>query len=290
VSDPVATDVVVEPRGEILGDDLQAAIHDLDTRSARSRPIDDMQVAMTITDDFMGNTTTSGAIGALGWAIGAGAGAGGSISYSTVTSRPGVLRLGLDGAAAPTWVAINLGFQLKSTPVFVQETRARIEKVDDANGSAEVFFGLGNKLNATEPKVGCYFGYGPDPEDPEDPEDPHWWAACAVGGDPTQRIRRRIDMPPPPAPGATGWHRFRITSDGSQLFPGNALSPQTVVRYYVDDITQPVAQIVTSTGALAALPFAPIIGIRRTAGTDVRGLFVDSYQLRWETTRFEATT
>jgi hypothetical protein len=276
-----ATDVVVEPTGELLGDDLQEAIHDLDTRAAKSRPIDDVQVAMTITDDFMGNTPTSGRIGTLGWTIGPnGTGGGGTVAYSTLTSRPGVVRLGVDGATA-TWVAINLGVQLYRTPVFVQETLARIEKENDATGSVVARFGLGNNLNAQESHVGYYFSYGPSPDEPNGPQS--WCAVCAVGG-----VRERVPINMPAVPPITGWHRFRITSDGAELILGNSLVHVTVLRYYVDDITQPVAEIVTNTQS-SFQRYAPIIGIRRTAGTDTqRGLFVDSYQLRWETTRYEA--
>ena len=61
---------------------------------------------MTLVDDFMGNTATSGTIGQLGWALPAGA--TGTAAGPPGRAEPGIFVIGT-GTSASGWHGMNLG-------------------------------------------------------------------------------------------------------------------------------------------------------------------------------------
>jgi hypothetical protein len=245
-----ASDVSVVPAGEIIDTDAQAVLEALDRRLSKVNVVDDLQVAMTLVDDFMGNTTTSGTIGQLGWAVPLGT--SGTAAAGLLTNDPGTFLIGT-GTATDGWHSINLGnTNLKSAPVLMCEWRFRVSNHNDGSNTASYWFGLHDHLKAGEPSTGFYVRYSAA-------DGPNWQAVCANGGS-----RTVVD---------TGvavnivFHRFRITSDGGGI-----------ARFYID--SNLVATITTN------LPsgnrYSPCVGIRKTGGTTERKAAVDYFALRYE--------
>ena len=120
-----ASDVSVVPVGEIIDTDVQSALASLDGRLSKVHLIDDLQVAMTLVDDFMGTTTTSGTIGTLGWA--SLTGATGTITIPSVAGGPGIVQAST-GTTSTGFQGINLGSSLKGAPVLMCEWRIRLDQ------------------------------------------------------------------------------------------------------------------------------------------------------------------
>jgi hypothetical protein len=248
-----ASDVSVVPAGEIIDTNAQAALEALDRRLSKAHLIDDLQVAMTIVDDFMGNTATSGTIGQLGWALGAGA--TGTAAVAAISAEPGLFNL-TTGTTATGWQNLNLGNNnLMGTPVLMCEWRVRISPLNDATDTFSCWLGLDNNLVGTEPMSGFYFRYTAA-------DGPNWRAVCANAG-----ARTVVDTT---KAADTNFHRFRITNDGGG-----------VARFYIDSVL--LATIITSLPA--GRTYSPSVSIRKTAGTASRGVSVDYFALRYERAR-----
>jgi hypothetical protein len=269
-----ASEVDLAQAGEIIDGDVEGALYSLDRRRTRAHRIDDLQVAMTLTDDFMGNTTTSGAIGGLGWA--ATTSGGGAITVEVSSAGPGVLRLSTGTTTSTGRAAIDLGSHnlgtgvtsLSGLPVLVQETRCKLEGLDTGTDTAAAYIGLVGYQNGTAPgsepggePVGSYFTYRAG----------SWRAVCCRGFDPAKRTSVPISVAP-----ADGWHRFRLISDGAGI-----------VRFYVDDTE--VERVTTNAPVdlflVPTVRHGPNLEIRKTLGTAARALLVDYYTLRWEAAR-----
>jgi hypothetical protein len=265
-----AADVDLNPAGELTATNVQDALYDLDGRLSKMRPIDELRAipsgplgSMTLVDDFMGNTNATGTIGSLGWATGAGA-TGTVTPKQSVAAAPGVVELGTNGVANG-WTNVNLGTQaLFGCPAFVQEIRVKLDTLNTVGESIWVFAGLmGTNRDAVtfEPKLGCYFRYGPT--------SPNWIAVCAVGGG---RTERDTGVPAD----NTAWHRFRATSAGpAPATPG--------IRFKMDDL--PELPVVTTHLLSPWVGIAPTIEIRKSVGSATQTLGVDYYAMQWAVTR-----
>lgn len=248
-----ASQVTYVPTGEITDTDVQSVLSVMDQRLSKVQLFDDLQVALTLIDDFMGNTATTGTIGQLGWALASGG--TGTAAAAAGASEPGIFVLGT-GTSSSGWHGINLGNNnLIGSPLFMCEWRLKLNNLNNTSDQYSCWFGLHNATTAVEPTTGFYFRYTPD--------DPRWFVACADGGVPNA-------VPTNAAPADTNFHRFRITSDGSG-----------VARFYIDD-----AQVALLTSSLPTTNgYTPNVMVRKTLGTTPRNVRLDYFALRFEHAR-----
>ena len=248
-----ASQVTVVPAGEITKLNVQAVLEDMDGRLSRVQLIQDLQVAMTLVDDFMGNTATSGTIGQLGWALPATA--TGTAAVALAADEPGIFIIGT-GTSSSGWQSINLGTNnLHGAPVLMCEYRLKIPNLNNASNKFSSWFGLHNAVNGSEPTTGMYFRYSAA-------DGVTWQAVCADNGPPNV-VSTNV-------PVNTDFHRFRITSDGAG-----------VARFYIDDV--PVALIFSSLPTVNR--YSANVAIRKTAGTTARTARVDYFAMRYEKPR-----
>jgi len=252
--DPIpATQVSVVPTGEIKKTNAQAVFEDMDLRLSKVNLFEDLQVAMTLVDDFMGNTSTSGTIGQLGWALPTGA--TGTAVTAVGASEPGIFVVGT-GTSASGWHGINLGSNnLVGSPLFMCEWRLKLTNLNSALEKYSCWFGLHNSTTAVEPTAGFYFRYTAA-------DGPCWQAACADGGTPNAANTNVVAN--------ADFHRFRITCDGGG-----------VARFYIDDN---LAALIF--GSLPSMTrYTPNLMIRKTTGTTARTVRVDYFAMRYEQPR-----
>jgi len=247
-----ASQVSYVPTGEIQKTDVQSVLEVMDLRLSKVQLIEDLQVAMTLVDDFMGNTSASGTIGQLGWALPAGA--TGTAAAAAGATEPGIFVLGT-GATSSGWHGINLGSgTLVGSPVMMCEWRIKIPNLNTLSDMYSCWFGLHNATTPSEPSAGYYFRYTPD--------DTHWVVACADGGAPNA-VATTVAVD-------TNFHRFRITADGAG-----------VARFYIDD-----AQVGLITSSVPTTNrYTPNVMIRKSAGTASRTIRLDYFALRYEKAR-----
>jgi hypothetical protein len=247
-----ASQVTVVPTGEITKLNVQEVLEALDIRLSRVQILDDLQVAMTLVDDFMGNTATSGTIGQLGWALPAGA--TGTAAAAAGASEPGIFVVGT-GTSASGWHGMNLGSNnLIGSPVMMCDWRIKLTNINSVSDKYSCWFGLHNATAAIEPTSGFYFRYTPG--------DPCWFAACADGGAPNAVTTNVV--------ADTDFHRFRITSDGGG-----------VARFYIDDV-----QVALLSSSLPSTNrYTPNLTIRKSVGTAARNVRADYFALRYEQAR-----
>jgi hypothetical protein len=249
-----ASDVSVVPVGEIIDIDAQSVLAALDRRTSKMNLIDDMQVAMTLVDDFMGNTATSGTIGQLGWALPP-TGTG-TAAVGVIVNEPGIITIGT-GTTSTGWHNMNLGNSNMLGPAsLLCEWRHRISAINTGTDACSVWFGLHNNLAGAEPNTGFYFRSTAA-------DGANWQAVCANAG-----TRSVVDTG---VPVDTAFHRFRFSFDGVGI-----------ARFYIDG--NPVATITTNFPS-ANGRFSPVLSVRKTAGTVARGVLVDYFALRFEHAR-----
>jgi hypothetical protein len=248
-----ASDVSVVPAGELIDTDVQAVLQALDRRLAKAHLIDDLQVAMTLVDDFMGNSAATGTIGQLGWSLGAGA--TGTAVVGVVVDQPGIFTIGT-GTTATGWQNLNLGNNnLRGGPVLMCEWRLKVTALNNATDQCSWWFGVHNNLAGAEPTTGFYFRYTPG-------DGTSWQAVCANGGARTVvSCGKTVD---------TSFHRFRITCDGAGI-----------ARFYIDSLL--VATITTSVPTTNR--YSPAASLRKSTGTAARGAVIDYFALRYEYAR-----
>jgi hypothetical protein len=245
-----ASDVSVLPAGEIIDTDAQAALEALDRRLSKVNLIDDLQVAMTLVDDFMGNTTASGTIGELGWALAFGG--TGTVAVGKITNEPGLYTIGT-GTTATGYQNLNLGNNnLRGAPTLLYEWRLRRNALNTGSDASSCWFGLHNNLSGGEPTTGLYFRTTAA-------DGAAWQAVCANAGDRTV-VDTAIVVD-------TLLHRFRVTCDGAGI-----------ARYYIDSAL--VATVLTSVPTTNR--HSPCLSIRKTAGTIEHTVTVDYFALRFE--------
>jgi len=241
----------VEPTGEITKTNAQEALAELDGRLSKVQMFEDLQVATTLVDDFMGNTATSGTIGQLGWALPSGA--TGTAFAAAGASEPGIFVIGT-GTASSGWHGINLGSNnLFGAPLFMCEWRVKLTHLNSPADQYSCWFGLHNATAALEPTSGFYFRYTPG--------DTHWFAACADGGAPNAAATDVVVD--------TNFHRFRITSGAG------------VARFYIDD----VQKAMLSSSLPSSNRYTPNVMVRKSLGTAARNLRIDYFALRYEQPR-----
>jgi hypothetical protein len=247
-----ASQVTVVPTGEITKTDAQAALEEMDGRLSKVQIFQDLQVAMTLVDDFMGNTATSGTIGQLGWALPSGAT---GTAAAVVGSCPGIFVVGTGGTSSG-WHGINLGSNnLIGAPLFMCEWRSKITDLNNGSDQFSCWFGLHNGSTASEPTTGFYFRYTAA-------DGTSWQAVCANGG-PRTVVNTNVVAD-------VDFHRFRITSDGGG-----------VARFYIDDV-----QVAVITSSLPSVNrHTPNAMIKKTAGTTARTVRFDYFALRFEQER-----
>lgn len=248
-----ASDVSVVPAGELIDTDVQAALEALDRRLSKVHLIDDLQVAATLVDDFMGNTAASGTIGQLGWALPVAA--TGTATVGVSVGQPGIFTIGT-GTSASGWQDLNLGDNnLQGGRVMLCEWRCRIYALDTTSDKCSWWLGLHNNLAGAEPTTGFYFRYTAG-------DGANWHAVCANAG---SRMAVNTNTA-----ADTNYHRFRITCDGNGI-----------ARFYIDSAL--VATITTSLPTTNR--YSPNLSIRKTAGTTARFVSVDYFALRYEHAR-----
>jgi hypothetical protein len=248
-----ASQVTYVPTGEITDTDVQSVLETMDQRLSKVQLFDDLQVAMTLVDDFMGNTATTGTIGSLGWALPTGS--TGTAAAAAGANEPGIFVIGT-GTTATGWHGINLGSNnLVGSPVMMCEWRIKLTNLNNGSDKYSVWFGLHNSTTATEPTCGYYFRYTPS--------DTHWFAACADSGAPNA-VATTVLVD-------TNFHRFRITADGAG-----------VARFYIDDVQ---VAVVSSSVPSVTSRYTPNVMIRKSQGTAARTLRVDYFALRYEQAR-----
>ncbi len=241
----------MEPTGEITKTNAQEALAELDGRLSKVQMFEDLQVATTLVDDFMGNTATSGTIGQLGWALPSGA--TGTAFAAAGASEPGIFVIGT-GTASSGWHGINLGSNnLFGAPLFMCEWRVKLTHLNSPADQYSCWFGLHNATAALEPTSGFYFRYTPG--------DTHWFAACADGGAPNAAATDVVVD--------TNFHRFRITSGAG------------VARFYIDD----VQKAMLSSSLPSSNRYTPNVMVRKSLGTAARNLRIDYFALRYEQPR-----
>jgi hypothetical protein len=247
-----ASQVTYVPTGEILDTDVQSVLSTMDQRLSKMRLIDDLQVAMTLVDDFMGATSASGTIGQLGWALPAGS--TGTAAVAAAASEPGIFVLGT-GTTPSGWSGINLGANnLIGAPVLMCEWRLKLTQLNNASDKYSLWFGLHNAISGSEPTTGMYFRYTS--------ADTQWFAACADAGTPNA-VATNVAAD-------TDFHRYRMTADGAG-----------VARFYIDDAQ--VAVVVSSLPSTNS--YTPNLIIRKNVGTVARTVRVDYFALRYEHAR-----
>jgi hypothetical protein len=264
-----ATEVTIDGHGQISQGNVQDAMFYMDDRLAKSHVVDDLKSTTTLFDEFMGTTVASGSIGQLGWTSANGA----PVEARILTSYPGIIRINT-GVATNANMVIHLGTStLRGCPVFVQETRCRLNTTNATDGPASVYFPLTDNVNAQPPNNGCYFRYASDSPDPQ-----YWWAGCASAGARTE-VRCQVPVTNAPVEANSSFHRFRVTRDGGLASGGG------VVRFYIDG--DRVAEITDHLPSNTDGFYGPTIGLRKNNGTVglIRSLDVDYYALVWEVSR-----
>jgi hypothetical protein len=254
-----ADQVSVVPAGELTSTDAQAALEELDGRLNPVHLIDDLQVAVTRVDDFIGGTAASGSIGELGWSIGGTGGARTTIDGS----EPGVFVVDTGGKVGGAKALFFGGGSLVDHPVLMCEWRLRMNALNDANNRHALWFGLhDDQTGAAEPTTGFYFRY--------DGTDGKWKAVCANAGARTVVVGSKV--------ADTAYHRFRITCDGSTTSP--------IARFYVDDL---LIATITASVPSGTHRYAPAASIRKVFPANLAGatrsLYADYFAMRWEHAR-----
>jgi hypothetical protein len=249
-----ASDVSVVPVGEIIDTDAQSVFAALDQRTAKMNLIDDLQVAMTLVDDFMGNTATTGTIGQLGWALPP-TGTG-TAAVAVIVNEPGIITIGT-GTTSTGWHNMNLGnTNMLGPTVLLCEWRHKLSAINNGTDDCSVWFGLHNNLAGAEPTTGFYFRFTAA-------DGANWQAVCAKSG-----ARTVVDTG---VPADIAFHRFRFSFDGV-----------AIARFYID--SNLVATITTNFPTTNGR-FSPVLSVRKTAGTVARGVLVDYFALRFERSR-----
>jgi hypothetical protein len=245
-----AADVSVTPAGEIIDTDAQAVFEALDRRLSKVNLIDDLQVAMTLVDDFMGGVAAKGRIGELGWSPGFGG--TGTVVNGTVISHPGLITVGT-GTTSTGWQVVSLGnSNLKGSPLFMCEWRYRVTVLSAGANAFSTWVGLHNNVTGGEPSTGFYFQYAPA-------SGSNWQAVCANNGSRTV-VNTGV-------PVDVDFHRFRFTCDGA----GTA-------RFYIDSVL-----VATITATLPSTWWhTPCASIAKSTGSTARTIVIDYFALRWE--------
>lgn len=205
LGDAPASEIRVEPTGELVADHVQAALVDVYRRTSALAQLDDLRVAHEVVDDF---PLGDGRVGTLSWLVdSAGTGAG---AADIGKLEGGVVGLATGGS--PTGrVGLNLGLDHHAgQQIFTMEWRVRVDQA--TSGSGRICFGAVSDVDGSGdtglPDRGFYFLLDGDAK--------NWSCACAGGGG-----RTRVDTKVP-VDGA--FHRFRITCDGGGM-----------VRFSIDD-------------------------------------------------------
>jgi hypothetical protein len=272
-SGTTAAQVSVAPAGEFpppppgeLFTNAQVVLEDLDQRLGKTHLIDDLRVAMTLIDDFLGGTDPN-FIGQLGWKS-AGNGTTSGAVAAGLGGPPGMWKIGTGGADW-AWKNVTLGGgNYLSAPTYVMcEWRIRANVV----GTTPCWFGLhdappaGPPPNVTTPTKGLFFQY------PGDSNDGKWWAVGKGASNRAKTTNVSVE--------SGSFHRFRIIyTNGVAYFfiDGNPAPPP-------DAEGNPTNGIPVTLGVFSV--FAPAASIQKTGGTSGGVLNLDYFALRWETPR-----
>jgi hypothetical protein len=240
-----ASQVNVAATGEIPQTNAQDAFSRLDTRLGKTHFIDDLRVAMTLVDDFVGSSLVSGSIGQLGWNT---AGSGGTTALGLTMGPPGVFKIG-SGAANAGWQNVTLGGNfLNSAPALMCEWRVK----PNVLGTSSYWMGLHNGAGG-DPTRGLFFRYRVS-------DGLSWRAVCADANN-TAPVNTSVFID------TVSFHRFRIVCTGSGF-----------AYFYIDDNL--VATIPVALGT--ADQYSPAAMVQKTTGVTAGVLSLDYFALRWE--------
>lgn len=195
-----ASAVAVTPKGELVADDVQAALVDVYDRTSALARLEDLRVAYELVDDF---PPGAGRVGALGWTPVA-TGAGAAVEQAPLEG--GVVRL-VTGSSPSGRAGVHLGLEEHTgAPVFTMQWRLRLEARPDPDQRGVVAFGALSSLTADLTGAGL----GPALVWVHDPAiGPNWICRAIQGGEVVDVDSKRAvtDVV----------HRFTITSDGDGL-------------------------------------------------------------------------
>lgn len=249
-----ASAVSVSPEGELIADDVQAALVDVYGRTSALARLEDLRVAYELVDDFPPGV---GRVGSLSWAT-ATSGAGATVTPGAHVEG-GVTRL-LTGRTAAGRAGIHLGLaEHTGTPVFTMQWALRLEATPDPDQAGLVVFGALSSLTAdlTGPAIGPALVWVHDPD-----IGPNWICRAIQSGKVVDvDSKRAVDDKA---------HRFSITSDGDVL-----------ARFSFDD--DEVASIPTDLEETGRYGQGAVVA--KTAGSEPLAVAVDWFYLRRELPR-----
>lgn len=265
-----ASAVSFAPYGEITETDTQGAIENLEDRLNATAFIDDLDVAVTIKEHFLGGDRTSGYIGENGWMLAVGTtgaladlgsiidGTAGRISPSTGADAGGYAEVQLRSGS-------TTAIHLHGAPPFTFEWKVRIPVLPTAAQDFNATFGLCNMSTTADPTNGFWFLLQPFATD----STPTW--QCVVADVDTGATTTDSTV----AVAALTDYKLRVTCDGA----GTAY-------FYIDGVvvhTQTSSTNFPDQGA-ANNGYAPTAKVRKTVGTTARTIQCDYFGMRYEYT------
>lgn len=248
-----AREVAVVPEGELVADDVQAALVDVYGRTSALARLEDLRVAYELVDDF---PPVADRVGALGWTT-ATSGAGASVEQAAVEG--GVVQLST-GTSATGRAAIHLGLgEHVAAPVFTMQWRLAMAAVPDPAQPTVLAFGALASVTAdpATADVGPAMLFVHDPA-----VGPNWICRVVQEGKAVDvDSKRGVNQVP---------HRFTITSDGDGLarfaFDGDEVGSIPVDKTGTERYGQGLV-------------------LAKTGGTDAVTVAVDWFYLRRELPR-----
>jgi hypothetical protein len=258
-----ASNTLFTPYGDNTATDMQAAIQSIEDRMGGYAFIDDLEVAVQLTDHFLGGNRTDGMIGELGWTLGVGAsgactdlpstldGNCGRISPATGTDAAGYAEIQLRNTVA--------SIHMQGAPPFIYEWKVRVPVLPTSAQDFTGLFGFADKSTTADPLFGFYFLLQTFAVDAT----PAWMCVCADNG-------TRTTTDSGIAVVASTDYKLRCICDGA----GTAY-------FYIDDVlvhTQTTSTNFPDSGD----GYAPTAKVRKTAGTTSRTTQADYFAMRYE--------
>lgn len=198
-----ASAVAVVPKGEMIADDVQAALVDVYERTSALARLDDLRVAYELVDDFP-PSAGGGRVGSLGWTTTT-AGTGSKVETGAPVEG-GVVRVAT-GPGPGSRAGLHLGLtEHTGAPVFTMQWRLRLEAAPDRAQGATLAFGALTSVTDDPAEAGA----GPALLWVHDlAASPNWLCRVIQRGKVVEVDSKRSvnDV----------YHRFTITSDGDGL-------------------------------------------------------------------------
>jgi hypothetical protein len=259
---PTALLTPSNPVGQISATNVQAALQQIDQKQTLTQWIENLKTGTDVFDEFLGAGSVvapavSNNFGSLGWTVATSAG-NGTVQFLGSNPFPGILVLLT--TTLNDMVAVNLGTSvLELAHIFMNEWRLQTVQVNDGTNNFSVRVGLHNDAVGAEPTNGFYFRY-------TSADGANWKAVVANAG-----VYSVYDTGFPADVTANGYHRFRITCDGTNY------------RFYIDDNL--VAGPATANIPGAGNRYAPACSVIKTLGGAIKAVRIDYFALHYELAR-----